>query len=526
MYNLIIKNGLIIDGKKNAAVRGDLGIEGERIASVGKIEASRAERIICAEGLFVCPGFVDVHGHSDFTLLADPRAESKIRQGVTTEVGGNCGFSAGPRFGEATRQAASICKDYELKDNWNSLGQYLSLLERRGLGVNFVPLVGHGNLRTSVLGYEDRQATANELEEMKQMLRDSMSEGSFGISSGLIYPPGCFTPTKEITELCKVAACFNGIYSTHLRSEGKGLLEAIDEAIEIGKEAGVAVQISHLKASDKKNWAKLDKAFEKIEMALREGVKISCDRYPYTASSTDLDAVLPNYAFAGGREAQLGRLRDKWWRAKIKKEMEKTYPEGCWEGVMISSVRSKQNKWMEGKRISRIAKHKDMYPVDFLLDLLLEEETKVSAIFFTMCEDNLRRILKKPYTMVGSDSSARSTSGILAKGKPHPRGFGTFPRILRRYVLEEGLLSIQEAVYKMTAQPMKLLGIQDRGTVEEGKYADLVIFDKTTIKDCSTYESPYRYPEGIRYVILNGKIVIEDGKYTGRLAGKILRKNR
>jgi N-acyl-D-amino-acid deacylase len=322
-----------------------------------------------------------------------------------------------------------------------------------------------------------------------------------------------------------VVAEFDGVYSTHLRDEGSNLLEAIDEAIKIGLATSVKVQISHLKISDISSWGKLDEVFKKIELALKDGVKISCDRYPYTASSTNLESILPDFALAGGREAEIERLKNRHSRKRIKRTLMHTYSKNFWKRVMILSVKYERNKWMEGRKIFEIARIKSKHPCEVVLDLLLEEEAQVSAIFFTMDERNLRRILSKPYTMIGSDSASRPTHGVLASERIHPRGFGTFPRVLRKYVVEEGIFGIEEAIYKMTYQPMSLLGVEDRGVVEEGKYADLIIFDEGTICDRATYQFPYRYPTGVKYVIINGTLVVDDGVYTGELAGKVLRKS-
>lgn len=520
MYDLIIKDGLIMDGTGRPSFSADLGIKGERIYFVGGLERTEAKHVIPAEGLIVSPGFIDVHGHSDLTLLVDRSAPSKVRQGITTEVGGNCGFSAAPARGEAQKRLESRKAIYGLTSSWTSLEEYLRILESKGLGINFVPLIGHGNLRASVVGYENRAARPEEIEEMRSLLARALEEGAFGFSSGLLYPPGCFTPTEELIALARTAADFGAIYASHIRGEGDHLIEAITEALTTARESGVKLQISHLKTAGRKNHHKIDEVFRLINEALTEGVDVATDRYPYTAGATDLDAVLPPWVYEGGIEEEISRLKDLPTRQRLKKELE----DADWDEVMISGAARNENKWMEGKRISEAAEFQKTDPVDFLFDLLIEEKARTSAIFFSMSESNLRRILRQPYCMIGSDASARHDNGPLVEGKVHPRTFGAFPRVMAKYVREEKELSLEEAVHKMTGQPAARFGLSDRGIIGESMFADLVIFDPEIIKDTATYQSPYQYPEGIEYVILNGRIAIDKGIPTGLLSGKVIRK--
>jgi len=525
-FDIIIRGGLVIDGSGKEGKVADIGIKGDRIEAIGDLRNQHPVRFIDAKGLTVSPGFIDVHAHSEFTLLAEPKGSSKVMQGVTTEINGNCGLSAAPLFGRARQQREGDLKELGIKDRWSTFRDYLSILERNGLGLNFVTLVGHGNIRASILGYDDREPTEGEMVRMKGLIEDALKEGAYGLSTGLCYPPGVYSSTEELIELSKVVSRFKGIYSSHLRNEGDSLLDSIEEAIRIGKEAGIPVEISHLKTSGERNWGKIDSVFKVIEDARDNGLDITCDRYPYIASSTDLDAILPSWTYRGGIEEELKRLKDSRVREGIKKEILSRHPDkGYWEGVKIASLSSQDNKWMEGKSLSYISSKIDKDPVDALFHILVEEDLRVSAIYFSMSEDNLRRILKKPYIMIGTDSSALSTSGITAKGKPHPRGFGTFPRILGRYVREESVLSLEEAVYKMTFSPAKRYGIKGRGLVKEGYYADLVVFDHKRIIDRATFDNPFGYPDGIIYVFVNGIPVVEEARLNEALPGRILRRN-
>lgn len=523
MYDIIIKDALIVDGSGDPSFASSVGIRGEKIAAVGDIQESEASTVFHANGLAISPGFVDIHAHSEFTLLADRRGEGKVMQGVTTEVSGNCGLSAGPLYGEYFERRKGDLKELGLELSWHGLGEFFSILENRGLSLNFATLVGHGNLRGSVVGYGNRRPTGEEMERMKSLLRESMKAGGVGLSSGLIYPPGVYSDIEELIELAKVVKEFGGIYASHMRSEGEKLLEAITEAVRIGEEAGIPVQISHLKTGGEKNWHKLEGAFELIEAARLRGVDVTADRYPYTASSTDLDAILPSWAYEGGVEAELARLSDPATREKLKNEILTQHPrDDYWETVMVAAVDTEKNKGFEGKTMAQVAREMGKEPCDALFDFLLEEKLRISAIYFSMSEENLRRILQKPYVMVGSDSSARAINGPTRLGKPHPRTFGSFPRVLSKFVREENIFTLEEAVRKMTSLPAQRLGLKDRGVIKTGAFADLVIFNPDRVHDTATYTEPYSYPMGIRHVIVNGTFVVKDGAHTGAMPGKVL----
>jgi len=525
-FDFLIKGGLIIDGTgSNGARYGDIGIKGERIKAIGELSGASAEKIIDVSRHYICPGFIDTHSHSEFTILADGRAEGKICQGVTTEINGNCGFSAAPLYGLAFEQRERDLDELCIKERWNTFPEYFAILGKKGFAANFVTLVGHGNLRASVVGYSGKELTAEEKERMIKLLRDALSAGAIGLSTGLVYPPGIYSSTSEIIALAKEAAAYDGgVYTTHMRSEGNELLKAVDEAIKIGFESKIRVHISHLKASEKKNWKKMKDIFEKFFDAQQRGLNLTCDRYPYIAASTELDAVLPSWAYEGGHKRELERLKNPEVQEEIKRGILREHSEkDYWNNIMISSVNLDKNKWMEGKRLTEIGKHSGKSPIECFFEILIEENLRVGAIFFSMNEDNLKSILKLPCTMIGSDSSARSFDGITAQGKPHPRGFGSFPRVLGTYVREQGIISLEEAIYKMTGLPAKTFGIRQRGIIAEGSFADITVFDLENIKDKSTFDNPFEKPEGIHYVFVNGVPALWEGDLTGALSGRILR---
>jgi N-acyl-D-amino-acid deacylase len=512
---------MLIDGTGAGPVRADIALEGDRIRAVGDLSAIRAEKTVSIRGLCACPGFIDVHSHSDFTLLADGRAEGKICQGVTTEINGNCGMSAAPLTGAAYEQRKKELEDLDIHERWRTFPEYFSLLEKRKMSVNVVTLVGHGNLRACVAGYSDKPLSVIEKERAVDLLTHAMNSGAGGISTGLIYPPGIYSNTEEIITLASIAAGHGGIYATHMRSEGDRLIESVEEAIEIARGAGIHVNISHLKTSGEENWHKLGDVFNIVDQARRSGLSVTCDRYPYIASSTDLDSILPSWVFEGGRNQELERLRND--KSRIVSVITTEHPdESYWESVLVSSVNLESNKWMEGKNMSEIGASRGNKPGEAVIDILVEEEADVGAIFFSMNEDNLESVLKLPYTMAGSDSSARSFDGITAQGLPHPRGFGTFPRILGRYVRDRGVLSMSKAVHKMTGLPATVFGIKQRGIIAEGCFADIVVFDPEKIIDTADFNDPFKRPDGIHYVFVNGTPVVSEGAVTGNMPGRIL----
>jgi N-acyl-D-amino-acid deacylase len=520
----LLLGGVIIDGfgKYSTPMRADVGIKDERIAVIGKLTGVKAESTIELNGLYVCPGFIDAHSHSDYTLLADNRAEGKIYQGITTEINGNCGLSAAPLSGPAFDQRLSELIELGITERWKTFPEYFSILKNKGIATNVLSLVGHGNLRACAAGYSDRKITSDEMHKVFGMLEDSIAAGAVGLSTGLVYPPGVFADTSEIIEIARKTAELGGnIYATHMRSEGDELLGALSESIKIGFESQIRIHISHLKTSHKKNWGKLQEVFTKIKSAHNSGLRLTCDRYPYTASCTSLDAVLPSWAYEGGREEELKKIRVM--KDELAGEILQANPDDVyWEKITISKTTLDKNRWMEGENIAEISQTLKKDPIECLLDILFEEKLNVDAIFISMSEENLQSILKLPYTVIGSDSSARSYSGVTSGGKPHPRGFGTFPRVLGKYVRELGVLSLEQAIHKMTGQTAEIFGIRERGFLKEGFYADITVFDPEKIIDRSDFNDPYKSPEGIYYVFVNGKPVIIKGKTTGLLPGRIL----
>jgi len=523
-YDILIENGHIIDGAGNPWFRADVGVIRGCIETIGRLKDADAERRIDAKGLIVAPGFIDIHSHSDYTVLVDPRVESKIRQGVTTEVVGNCGSSAAPMNAEvrAYREKfmrATLGEEFEF--NWQTMEDYMRLIDNNGASFNVVALVGQGTIRQNIMGYEDRPPNDAELESMKRLVAEALEDGAWGMSTGLIYTPSVFADTDEIVELAKVVAKYGGIYFSHIRGEGETLLEAVKEATEIGERAGVPVQIAHFKASGRDYWGRTVDSLRLVEAGRSRGVDVTFDQYPYIASSTGLSALLPHWAQEGGSEKLLERLRDKETRRKITEGPATVTSD--WDSVMVALA--KNHPEYEGKTITEIANLEGKEPMDAVFDLLLAEEAQVNIVAFGMSEEDVQRVMKSPNMMVGSDGRAVAPRGVLGRGKPHPRYYGTFPRVIGHYV-REGVLSLQEAVRKMTSMPAQRLGLRDRGLMREGFKADLVLFDPDRVMDEATFTDPHRYASGIPYVIVNGTVVVDESEHTGELPGKALRKRR
>ncbi len=513
--DLLICGGLVFDGTGAPPRPADLGVTAGRLARVGDLKGTPADRTIEAGGLCVAPGFIDIHSHSDFTIMVDPQAEGKIRQGVTTEAIGMCGNSASPLAGE--KLARARVQNPDLDVNWSDLAGYRRRVEGQGTAVNLVPLTGQGNLRGSVIGYSGRSADSEEMKRMRDLLEGELEFGSRGLSTGLVYPPGAFSDFSELAEIIRPVAAAGGIYSTHLRSESDRVEEAVAEALELAAATGVSLQISHLKAQGRRNWKRLDRCLEMIESARARGLSVHCDRYPYVASATDLDVLLPPWAIEGGAEQELKRLRTPALRRKLRREVERD----DWEAVVISRVGGPANRDLEGMDLAAAARLRKTAPAELFFRILIEEELAVEALFFGMNPANLARILQQPYAMIGSDASARPVSGPLARGYPHPRTFGTFPLVLSDFV-RDGTITQEEAVFKMTGLPARKLGLKDRGIIRAGAAADLTVFDPVRIRSRSTYRDPRHYPEGIEYVVVNGQVVIDRGRHTGCLPGVFL----
>jgi len=517
-----ILNGTVIDGRSTPAHRADIGIRGDTLVAVGDLSRTEARRTFDLAGervWTVCPGFIDAHSHSDTYLLIEPRAPSKIYQGITTEICGNCGASAAPIGNQS--HLPSDWADKEYPGRWTSVEEYRGVLEAAGPAPNVVLLAGHNTLRRCVMGHDNRPATADEMRTMESLLSQALEQGARGFSTGLIYPPGLYAPREEIHALAAICARHGGIYTSHMRSESKQLLAAIDETLGVAAETGCTVQISHLKAAGPGNWDLLDPALERIHEAQRRGLRVAADRYPYTSSWTELDSRLPDWALAGGRDVILGRLRDAGTRSRIRHELVESHSEDYWATVIIGGTAHPDHLGFRGKFLSEAAVSLDMAGVDAFLHLLDSNELRISAFFCGMSEDNMRRVLKEPYVMLGTDASLRAPEGPFSLGTPHPRAYGSFPRFLRM-VREEALMPLEAAVRKMTSLAAASFGLADRGVVAEGKKADLVILDADTVCDTSTYAEPHRLAEGILAVFVNGVLTLHEGHYTGNRAGKFL----
>jgi N-acyl-D-amino-acid deacylase len=524
MLDVAIREGCVLDGTGNPWFRADIGIRKGRIVTINQ-SVKDAEVSINARGLVVCPGFIDMHSHSDDALLINARAESKIRQGVTTEVIGNCGDSGAPineTIKEEMERTGAPLVAAGVKIDYSTLQEYARKLERQGISVNAAPLVGHGNLRKMVVGYDNRPPTKKELERMKGILAGAMKMGAFGMSTGLIYPPGSYSKTDELIELAKVVASFGGIYTSHIRGEGETLLEAVKEAIAIGQKAKIPVEISHHKAGGRKNWGKVRESIRMIEEARAQGVDVTCDVYPYVASSFGLVNMLPQWAHEGGPEKITWRLKDPDTKRRMRVDMLKgALSSAHWDRTMIAQCPGHPE--YQGRFIADIAKSRREDPFEFAFTLLIEEKLAVSVVRFGMCEDDVEYVIRYPNSMIGSDGSALAPYGPLGKGHPHPRNYGTFPRVLGHYARNRGIITLADAVRKMTSLPAQKLGLRDRGVIRPGAWADLVIFNPKSVIDLATYENPKRYPKGIEYVIVNGVLTLKRGKHTGATAGKVLR---
>lgn len=531
MADLILKNGLIVDGSGNPWYKADVGVENGRISRIRKLSDTSASQIIDATGLIVAPGFIDIHSHSDWSVIVNPFSESKIRQGITTECIGNCGSSAAPLDEEkldlVRKELGPIAS--ELEWDWLTFDDYLRKLEKQGSAVNIVSLVGHGTVRVAVMGYENRTPSSKEMEQMKRLVAEAMDSGAVGLSSGLIYPPGCFAETKELVELAKVVSEKGGFYASHIRGEGSTLVQAVKEAIDISERASVPVEISHHKAAGKSVWGKVKDTLRLIQQARLNGLDVTCDVYPYVAGSTSLSSILPDWIREGGIDETVEKLKDLEVRRRVKKEMkekgslgENFVSDAGWTSILISF--SEKHPDYEGKRFPEIARKRGTNPFDAAFDLIIEDHGTTWMIIFSMNEKDVQTVIKHPVSMIGTDAFSRAPYGFLSRGKPHPRSYGTCPRVLKTYCREKKILTLQEVVRKMTSLPAQKLGLSDRGLLKEGMWADIVLFDKDEVADVATFINPHQYPNGIEYVIVNGVITLEKGEHTKESAGKIIRK--
>jgi len=530
LLDLVLAGGTLIDGAGASPRQADVGVVGDRVVALGKLRQRETRRAVDVSGMYVTPGFIDIHAHSDLTLLIDPRAASKVRQGVTSDISGQCGVSAAPLAGQARDELRVWAARYGLEPGWNSLADYLAAIEGVGTALNFGTLVGHGNLRQSVMGGADRPASGAETQTMTKMLAQSLEEGALGLSSGLFYAPGSYADVAELSALAQVAAAHGGYYASHVRNEARRLEAALQEAMEVGRRSGARVQISHLKLASRAHWGEAQQVLAQLDAARAEGLDLGWDQYPYVAAATSLDAVVPPAFHAGGTAALLQRLRTEEGRAQIAKALadansswENLALDPGWEDITLSYHPSQGD--LEGKTIAQIAAGRGAPPLDTALDLVVETEAQAEIVIHCMDERDLATILRHPRTSIASDAEALAADGPLGEGKPHPRTYGTFPRILGRYVRGQGLLTWEEAIHKMTGLPAARLVLRDRGIVREGAFADLVVFDPQVINDTATYADPHRYPEGIRQVLVNGRFVVDEGHQTEERPGRVLRRS-
>jgi dihydroorotase/N-acyl-D-amino-acid deacylase len=530
-YDLVIRGGRVVDGTGRRAFRADVAVRGDRVVRVGALPANaRAKRTIDAAGLVVAPGFIDLLGQSEQYVLIDSRAMSKVMMGVTTEVTGE-GGSIAPVNERTLREDEPFNRRYNLNVDWRTLHEYFRRLGLQGAGVNLATFVGATQVRAYVIGFDNRAPTPAELEQMKTLVAEAMEDGALGLSTSLQYVPARFAKTDEIVELAKIARRYGGIYATHQRSEANALDASLAEVFEIARRARIPVEIWHLKAAYRKNWGRMPQVLAKIRAARARGLDVTADVYPYTAASTGLAACLPPWAVEGGGEKMLARLRDPATRARIRadilrdsNEWENIYlGSGGASGVLVGSVVNRELEGWQGKRVSEIAKEQNKDELETLFDIIVADRGQTGAIYFMMNEDDLRAALREPFVSVCTDSGARAADGPLSGSKSHPRGWGSYPRILSRYVRDERLLTLEQAVHKMTGQPAARVGLKDRGVLRAGAYADITVFDPARVRDLATFEQPNQYPEGIEYVVVNGQLEVDAGRRTTVNAGRPLR---
>lgn len=520
-FDLLIQNATIIDGTGTPSYKADVAISKNKIAAVGPCIQASARKTLDAKGLILCPGFIDIHGHTDHYLCVDPQASSKILQGVTTEVFGNCGYSPFFLKGKFRQHFKSELDECALRGAWHDLESFSKRVAESRPALNWMTLMGHGTLRRTAMGSPDRAPSPDEMKWMTYQLEKALDQGAVGLSTGLIYTPGCFAKIQEIVELVKVVGSKKGLYATHMRSEGDKLLESVQESLRIAQKGKAALQISHLKTAGEKNWKKIDDLFALLDTNLCRGMDLTWDRYPYTASYTSLDTYLPRSLFDGGDHKAVRRLKNARKRNEMIRHLDSR---GTRFGMtLLAGIQSKKNKRWNGYTLEECARLTQESLSEFTLDLLIEEEMQVNAMFFSMSEDNLDRIILHPKAMVGSDASARTRGGKTYRPVVHPRTYGTFPRFLSHFALETKKISLEEAIHKMTGLPASRLGLKKRGVLVRDAYADLVLFNPQTLKDQATYRNPTLDPQGLEMVMVNGVLTVEKGVQTTKRAGVFIR---
>jgi N-acyl-D-amino-acid deacylase len=528
-FDVIIRGGTVYDGTGAEPKQADVAIRGDRIAGVGDFKSARAKNIIDAKGLAVAPGFINMLSWSTQSLIQDGRSQSEIRQGVTTEIMGE-GESMGPVNDRVRQHMLQTEADIKYDIKWNTLSEYLQYLEKRGISCNVASFLGATTIREYVIGFENKDPTPKQLDQMRDLVRQEMEAGALGIGTSLIYPPAFYAKTQELIELCKVAAKYQGKYISHMRSEGNRLLDAVDELIRISREAGIPAEVYHIKAAGKQNWGRLDDLLSRIEAAQKEGLKITADMYTYTAAGTGLDACLPPWTEDGGYPALFKRLRDPATREKIAAEVSKDSDEwenlyigaGSPDKILLFGFKSHKLKPLTGKSLAEVAKMRGKDPITTIMDLIAEDESRIDTIYFLMSEENVKKELAKPWISFGSDEASQAPEGVFLKSNPHPRAYGNFARVLGKYVRDEKLIPMKEAVRRLSGLPATNLGLDHRGFLKEGMFADVVVFDPATISDRATFEKSHQYAVGMKHVFVNGMQVIKGGNHTGAKPGRAL----
>jgi len=527
-YAVLIRGGTVYDGSGNPPRRADVGIKGDRIVAVGDLAAATAKTVLEARDLAVAPGFINMLSWSTDSLLVDGRGQSEVRQGVTTQVMGE-GWSWGPVNAAIKKRMKAEQTDIKYDIEWNTLGEYLYFLQRKGVSQNVASFLGATTVREHVLGLDNKKPTADELEQMRRLVDREMRDGALGIATALEYAPAYYADTQELIELCKVAAKYKGKYISHMRSEGERLLEGIDELIRISREAKIPAEIYHFKAAGKSNWKKMDDAIAKVEAARRDGLSITANMYGYTAGAAPLTACIPPWAMEGGEVAMRRRLRDPDSRKRVLDDIRnKTdwpnfyHNAGSPENVLLIGFKQEALKPLQGKTLAQVARQRGKDPVETLLDLLVEDQSGIGTVYFITAEENIRKLVPLPWVSFGSDEAAQAPEGVFLKALPHPRAYGNFARVLGKYVRDEKLLSLEAAIRKLTSLPATNLGLERRGLLKEDYFADVVVFDPKTIADRATYEKPHQYAVGVKHVFVNGAQVLKDGEHTGAKPGRAL----
>ena len=528
-FDVIIRNGTVYDGTGAEPRKADIAIRADRIAGIGDFKSAKANTVIEAKGLVVAPGFINMLSWSTESLIQDGRSQSEIRQGVTTEIMGE-GESMGPVNDRVREEKIREQTDIKYDIPWNTLAEYLQYLEKRGVSCNVASFIGATTIREYVIGNDDKQPTPEQLDEMRELVRKEMEAGALGIGTSLIYPPAFYAKTEELIELCKVAAKYQGKYISHMRSEGNQLFAALDELLRIAREANIPAELYHIKAAGKKNWPKEDELLTRIERAQKDGLKITADMYTYTAAGTGLDACLPPWTEDGGYPALFKRLRDPATREKIKAEVQ--VDSDKWENlylmagspdkILLVGFKSEKLKPLTGKTLAEVAKMRGKDPIDTAMDLIAEDESRISTVYYLMSEENVKKELRKPWISFGSDEASQAPEPPFTKMNPHPRAYGNFVRVLGKYARDEKVLSLSDAIHRLSGLPATNLGLDHRGFLKEGMFADVVVFDPATITDHATFEKPHQYATGMKHVFVNGVQVIKDGEHTGAKPGRAL----